>query len=656
MIFLILIFGLSFLCLLDIELKRLNFNKKFKHIRSPKEYPIIGNSFSIKLKQSQDFIGVSKEIGAHLLNKFTIFGNPVFVVNDPNVVQKILLSPIFHKRSTTLRFFEMESALFSSIYENWKPIRKPMNVAFTRKRIFRMLPKINKQIDLLCDKLGKFEGQGQFNVFKPIAFTQIDLIFDAILDVEFRSDETLLRALQVATDTIGKRFLNPIFYPDFIYRLTYLYKNLRRTHIIAYGIFQKYIKPEFDMKREDITNGNSKSVDRNVIDELCEIVKYDRLLNYEEIEENIKTIIGAFFILLMWLILVIIYITIYLLHIEIKRLSFHLRCSQIEEFDTVSDLLCPAPISKFTAFGVRYFAISDPEVAQKIFLSPMFHKRSSSTRFFEMESALFSSNYENWKLIRKPLNPTFGRKSIMTMESKMNKHIDRLLEKLSVKVGKGPFDVFTPIAQFDVEEVFDIILDAQFTCTEEFATILNEATNTIGKRFFNPLLYPDFIFNFTSISRNSKLAHEFTKKLVYQLFGNNFDEFVKNKPINCDINNNELKDRRYFIDELCKIKAVQGQKFSDPDIVENIKTILIAGYETQSHTISFTCLLLAMHPEIADKVYEDISEHYERGSFINHEIVKKMSYLDMVIKEVLRLFPVAPITQREAMASTHIDK
>lgn len=113
------------------------------------------------------------------------------------------------------------------------------------------------------------------------------------MDIEYKSDEKLLKSMMLATDAIGKRFLNPIFYPEFIYRRSSLYKKLQNTHTVAYDIFQKYVKPEFNVKREDVLNGNSKCSARNLMDELCEIIKFKRLLTYEEIEENIKTIIAA---------------------------------------------------------------------------------------------------------------------------------------------------------------------------------------------------------------------------------------------------------------------------------------------------------------------------------------------------------------------------
>lgn len=178
----------------------------------------------------------------------------------------------------------------------------------------------------------------------------------------------------------------------------------------------------------------------------------------------------------MWLLLLFFttYTIIYLIQIEISRLkfnykfkhivssreypiigsSFTVRCTKPKEFLKISKMLCPTPISKFTALGHRIFAISDPAVTQKVMLSPVFHKRSDTTRFFEMENALFTSNYENWKPIRKPLNMAFGKQTIIAMVPSMNSHIDTLIRKIETHLNDENFNIYTPIAQFDVEQIF----------------------------------------------------------------------------------------------------------------------------------------------------------------------------------------------------------
>lgn len=64
--------------------------------------------------------------------------------------------------------------------------------------------------------------------------------------------------------------------------------------------------------------------------------------------------------------------------------------------------------------------------------------------------------------------------------------------------------------------------------------------------------------------------------------------------------------------------------------------------------------MLAMHPDVDRKVYEEISTFYQPNDELDYEIVKKMTYLDMFVKETLRLFPVAPVTMRECLADTYI--
>lgn len=74
--------------------------------------------------------------------------------------------------------------------------------------------------------------------------------------------------------------------------------------------------------------------------------------------------------------------------------------------------------------------------------------------------------------------------------------------------------------------------------------------------------------------RKAKNAHNVAQKVLIDSFGDDFQQHVK-KRILTDANNNELKDGRFFIDELCKIKK-NGHNLTYEEIAENIKTIIIA--------------------------------------------------------------------------------
>ena len=66
---------------------------------------------------------------------------------------------------------------------------------------------------------------------------------------------------------------------------------------------------------------------------------------------------------------------------------------------------------------------------------------------------------------------------------------------------------------------------------------------------------------------------------------------------------------------------------------------LIAGFETTANTLTSMILYFAMHPELQDKVYEEIMTCLGDDETITNEYVKEMEYLEAFIKETLRIKP-----------------
>lgn len=64
--------------------------------------------------------------------------------------------------------------------------------------------------------------------------------------------------------------------------------------------------------------------------------------------------------------------------------------------------------------------------------------------------------------------------------------------------------------------------------------------------------------------------------------------------------------------------------------------------------------MLAMHPEVDHKLNQELKENFKVGDQIDHTLLKKLPYLDMVFKETLRLFPTVPIVLRQANAEKYI--
>ncbi|KAK7074868.1 hypothetical protein SK128_024607 [Halocaridina rubra] len=82
-------------------------------------------------------------------------------------------------------------------------------------------------------------------------------------------------------------------------------------------------------------------------------------------------------------------------------------------------------------------------------------------------------------------------------------------------------------------------------------------------------------------------------------------------------------------------------KLSADEVAANAFLLLLAGYETTSSSLCFTAYLLATHPEVQEKLYEEICQNIKEEEELTYEKVGQLQYLDMVLNESLRCYPPA---------------
>ena len=85
---------------------------------------------------------------------------------------------------------------------------------------------------------------------------------------------------------------------------------------------------------------------------------------------------------------------------------------------------------------------------------------------------------------------------------------------------------------------------------------------------------------------------------------------------------------------------------------------MIAGYETTSTALSYVSYVLATHPDEQQKLQEHIDSHFDAETeydMPSYDAVSQMDYLDMFIRETLRMYPIAPVViSRQSTEDFHI--
>jgi cytochrome P450 len=107
--------------------------------------------------------------------------------------------------------------------------------------------------------------------------------------------------------------------------------------------------------------------------------------------------------------------------------------------------------------------------------------------------------------------------------------------------------------------------------------------------------------------------------------------------------------RRDILSLLSGARGAGGEEFSDREIRDQVMTLMFAGHDTSTSTLTFMLHELARHPEVTRRLHEEQDRVLKGESPTAVQLEKEMPYLDMVLDEVLRLYPPAWIGPRRAI-------
>ena len=60
-----------------------------------------------------------------------------------------------------------------------------------------------------------------------------------------------------------------------------------------------------------------------------------------------------------------------------------------------------------------------------------------------------------------------------------------------------------------------------------------------------------------------------------------------------------------------QLQSPKGNRLSNEEIVAHAVTFLLAGYETTANTLSYTAYLLALNPDIQEKLQSEIDSYFD---------------------------------------------
>uniref|UniRef100_A0A1B0CT03 Cytochrome n=1 Tax=Lutzomyia longipalpis TaxID=7200 RepID=A0A1B0CT03_LUTLO len=153
----------------------------------------------------------------------------------------------------------------------------------------------------------------------------------------------------------------------------------------------------------------------------------------------------------------------------------------------------------------------------------------------------------------------------------------------------------------------------------------------VSARMFNPFLQCNWIFRLTKLYKVEKLSSCITFGFVDKILQKkktNFEHTDELKTLKSTVDDDlPLKTPQIFIDQLMKLLFVE-KKFNDYDVISEANTIVASGFESIALASSYCILMLAMHPEHEQRLYNEIKTIMEDRKDVHYDDFSKYDFLD----------------------------
>lgn len=157
-----------------------------------------------------------------------------------------------------------------------------------------------------------------------------------------------------------------------------------------------------------------------------------------------------------------------------------------------------------------------------------------------------------------------------------------------------------------------------------------------------PFFFPQTFYKLTRTYREERKAHKIMDEFQRDVLTRR-RLLIEKQTMNNNNEAGETPERNILIDHI----ILNQEKFTDEETRDHILTF-VSGYETWANALAHAMLLLAMHPEVQEKLFEEVKSATE-NDLRSSVVVNGFKYFEMVLKEIYRVMPVVPIVMRETL-------
>jgi cytochrome P450 len=113
------------------------------------------------------------------------------------------------------------------------------------------------------------------------------------------------------------------------------------------------------------------------------------------------------------------------------------------------------------------------------------------------------------------------------------------------------------------------------------------------------------------------------------------------------------EQRNDLLGSLLQARDADGKPMSNAQLRDEVMTLFLAGHETTAIALSWTCYLIALHPEVEARLLEELYAVLDDREPTPDDL-GRLRYTEMILKESMRLYPAVWGIGRRAIADCEI--
>ncbi len=263
-----------------------------------------------------------------------------------------------------------------------------------------------------------------------------------------------------------------------------------------------------------------------------------------------------------------------------------------------------------------------PEIEDRIFSPALGH-------------GLLTADGQAWRRQRKAAAPAFLNSELMAAVPAMAAAAEALAKRWRARGARYVRDV-----EHDMTDVtFDVIAATVLGgCDEATAELIKSSVDA----YLGPIAW-DLAFGILELPRWLWYPRRGRQRRSAARIRTELGKIISSRRANAEAHD----------DLLARLMSARGAEdgaaMSEPELVDNLATFLVAGHETTAKALTWTLYLLARAPEWQERIRAEVAA-VAGDRTITAGDLDRLAITEMVLKESMRLYPPAPVMSRQAAA------